>query len=562
MRTQIQILIGILFFGTTTLAQTIVSTNPENKNVILEEFTGISCVNCPIGHMTAKNIQDANPGNVFIINIHQGPFANPGSTPHDYRTPFGDALANQSGLVGYPAGTVNRTIFPGQSQSGGNDTAMSLPEWESASNQTLAEASYLNMAVEAEIDVVASTIEIHVEGYYTANSPEAVNKLNVALLQNNTLGPQTGGGAGTNYVHMHRLVWLITGQWGEDITTTAQGDFVDRTYNYSIPEDYNGVPVELQNLEVVVFMTETTQDIISGNGTFPTLILPPNDAAVEANEEIADQCGIEIRPTVTIQNRGFNPLTSLDINYSINGGNIETFNWTGNLDSFEREDILLDATPYVLQANNTVNFSIPNDDDNSNNNIENQFEEITREYASSLNLVLNVDENGNEVTWNIINSNGETVISGGPYDPNEEVDINFDIPDIDCYRFTLTDSGNDGQYSMLLKDKNDQIITFNAASTAFGSNLVSNFKLNGILSSRDNTIENIVLYPNPTNNIVTIANAENAQFTIYDVLGKVILSDTSTSNSHLVNISNLERGTYFVTIEREGQNLVKKLIVN
>ena len=37
--------------------QTIVSTTPENKNAILEEFTGIYCVFCPDGHLIANNLK-------------------------------------------------------------------------------------------------------------------------------------------------------------------------------------------------------------------------------------------------------------------------------------------------------------------------------------------------------------------------------------------------------------------------------------------------------------------------------------------------------------------------
>jgi len=86
------------FFTLTVFAQTIVSTDPENKKVVLEEFTGIHCGYCPDGHAIAQNIQNNNPGDVFIINIHQGGFANPGAIVEpDFRTPFGNALAAQSG---------------------------------------------------------------------------------------------------------------------------------------------------------------------------------------------------------------------------------------------------------------------------------------------------------------------------------------------------------------------------------------------------------------------------------------------------------------------------------
>ena len=261
--------IAFSFLTVLAYSQTIVSTTPENKKVILEEFTGINCVFCPDGHAIAQGIQDNNPGNVFLINIHTGSFANPGSGQPDFRTAFGAAIAGQSNLTGYPAGTVNRHFFSGQSQGGG--TAMSRSQWVSASNQILGQPAYLNLGVEAEIDVQTNELTVHVEVYYTDDSPFSTNKLNVALLQNNTLGPQTGGGMGNEYVHMHRLVHLVTGQWGIDINNTTSGSFIDETFTYTIPADYRDVPVELADLELVAFVTETTQEIISGNGAVPNL---------------------------------------------------------------------------------------------------------------------------------------------------------------------------------------------------------------------------------------------------------------------------------------------------
>ena len=105
---------ALLAYSSFLIGQTIVSTTPENKKAILEEFTGISCVFCPDGHAIANAIKNSNPEDVFLINIHQGGFAVPSGSQPDFRTPFGDAIANQSGLIGYPAGTVNRHIIPVQ----------------------------------------------------------------------------------------------------------------------------------------------------------------------------------------------------------------------------------------------------------------------------------------------------------------------------------------------------------------------------------------------------------------------------------------------------------------
>jgi thiol-disulfide isomerase/thioredoxin len=84
--------------SSTLVAQTIVGTNPENKNVVLEEFTGINCVACPSGHQTAQQIHTANPDDVVVIAIHTGGYANPSPGQPDYRTEWGGAIAAQTGL--------------------------------------------------------------------------------------------------------------------------------------------------------------------------------------------------------------------------------------------------------------------------------------------------------------------------------------------------------------------------------------------------------------------------------------------------------------------------------
>ena len=50
-------------------AQTFVNTQPENKNIILEEYTGIHCGYCPDGHAIGQALHDANPNDIFLINI-------------------------------------------------------------------------------------------------------------------------------------------------------------------------------------------------------------------------------------------------------------------------------------------------------------------------------------------------------------------------------------------------------------------------------------------------------------------------------------------------------------
>lgn len=541
-------LIAIVLLGYNVYGQTIVSTDPENKKVILEEFTGIYCVFCPDGHAIAQAIQNSNPGQVFLINIHEGSFAAPSGSDPDFRTPWGTAIAGQTGLIGYPAGTVNRHNFPGFEQGASGTTAMSRNVWANAANQILSAGSYVNVGVEAEIDVQNSEITVHVEGYYTGNSPEATNLLNVALLQNNTLGPQTGGNAGNNYVHMHRLVDMITGQWGMSIPTTTSSTFVDETFTYTIPADYNGVPVVLEDMEVVAFITETQQEIASGSGCYPSFTNLPlaNDTNVEYIEDINDQCGIDFGPRVRIQNTGNNLLTSVDFEYSVNSGTAANYTWTGSLNSYESTTVQLPGIPYTMQGTNTVDVSVANDDDNTNNDASGSFGETTLISSQYLNLILNTDSFGNETTWTMTDPTGTVIASGGPYGNNITVTESIDLAVAGCHEFRVVDEGGNGSGSIVLYDSNNDI-QFQSAGN-YGGGQGASFVSDGILGINSDQLNKVIVYPNPATTVLNINNAENAMVEIYNVLGQVLYTKNNISIQQEIEVSSLNSGTYFVKI--------------
>lgn len=264
MKQQLLFTVAALFSATSSFAQLPVSQSAENKNVVLEEFTGIHCVYCPDGHKRAQELKDAHPNDVVLINIHVGGYAAPGNGEPDYRTSFGTYLAGQSGLQGYPSGTINRHIFEG------GETALSRGKWNTYGNVILGEDSYANIALQSSIDETTRELTVNVEVFYTGNG-SATNKLNVALLQNGIEGPQTGMSYNPSqvlpngkYIHNHMLRHLLTGQWGDAISTTSQGTLIQRQYTYTIPADSRGVEYVLEDLAVVAFLAEGNQEIITG----------------------------------------------------------------------------------------------------------------------------------------------------------------------------------------------------------------------------------------------------------------------------------------------------------
>jgi hypothetical protein len=568
-----KLLLLLFFTAFSSYAQTIVSTTPQNKKVILEEFTGVNCQYCPSGHAIANTIKNANPADVFLINIHVGGFSTPTAGQPDFRTPFGTSIANQSGLTGYPAATVNRVAYTGLSQNGGTGTAMSRNNWTNASNQTRNQSSYVNVATTASINVNTRLLTVFVEAYYTGNSPVSSNRLNVALLQNNTLGPQTSGGLGDNYPHQHRLVHMLTGQWGDTYTTTTAGTLVTRTYTYTIPAAYNSIPAELGDLEIVAFVAEGQQKIISGNGAVPTYTgLATNDAKIKEVKEIAEQCVSSLQPKVEIQNNGQSNLTSLPISYSINGGTPQIFNWTGNLSSLAKTTITLPSITYSLQANNNLNVSIPTDDNTTNNSGAITFVKAPETTTSNLTIQITLDQYGSETSWTLKNSAGATVASSPAYADSaaageyQQPDINITVPN-DCYSFTILDSYGDGivgaygigSYSIL----SNGIVISGVEGGEFGASDARSFGVANPLNVNDFTRNLISISPNPSNGIITIKTENTLNLTICDITGKVVFSKNNVTNNESINLSNLQTGVYLAKMVTEtGVEETKKIILN
>ncbi|MBR1850120.1 MAG: Omp28-related outer membrane protein [Bacteroidales bacterium] len=306
----------ILFFATTLalatmgMAQTFVDTTAQKRNVVIEEFTGVNCTYCPDGHKIVNQIIADFPGRISAINIHQGSYA------AAYTTRWGDAIANQTGLTGYPAGTVNRHVFSG------SKTALQRNQFRSSANTIMGLDSPVNVAAKAYVDFFTRTIEIDVEVYYTSNSATSPNMLNVAILQDNILGPQVGATnfypemmVGNLYRHNHMLRDLVTGQWGDTIHQTTAGTFVSRHYSYEIPDKISNVAMKAPDLKVVAFIAQGKQEILTGCNAEMTYY---GCYADELKVEKSD-CDISFAPYFVVSNMSNERVTDITIPYTYTG---------------------------------------------------------------------------------------------------------------------------------------------------------------------------------------------------------------------------------------------------
>jgi N-acetylneuraminic acid mutarotase len=76
--------------------------------------------------------------------------------------------------------------------------------------------------------------------------------------------------------------------------------------------------------------------------------------------------------------------------------------------------------------------------------------------------------------------------------------------------------------------------------------------------------QDVHIYPNPTSGILNISNQfeANSTITIRNISGQSVFQATLSSNQSTINLSNLESGAYFVSIETDSNVIQKKLIVS
>jgi hypothetical protein len=452
-------LMALLAFTFSLKAQQYVSTEPSNRNVILEEFTGRGCGYCTDGHRIANELMAANPGRLWAINIHAGGYAQ--TSYPNMITQDGNTIHGGFQISGYPTGVVNRTTAAGQSRSA----------WAGIANQQLGQTSECNIAGMAIVNPQTRMATITVEVYYTGNSSVDQNYLTVAMLQDSILGSQADYGnynptqwLNGQYVHMHIFRDAISEAWGDPISPTTQGTLITRTYEYQIPEvigSPNGVDVDLDNIFFLAWVSEQQQ----GQATRPILTGCHLDMIQGSDEPIfpfiksvAQQSGTTCTHSkiveVTVQNGGTETLTSLKLNAELEGQTYE-IGWEGTLEQFALTKVEIpvevpfgnypvnveiteaNGLPFSAQATGSVNC------------IEWQEMEIEGE-EEELTLELVQDKFGNHITWEFTASDGSVLASGGPYTmlasgTGTQLHIEHaTVPANECVKFTIYDQMGNG----------------------------------------------------------------------------------------------------------------------
>ena len=232
-------------------AQGLVGHGPENRTVLLEEFSAINCGNCPAAHVLADQLIAAHTDQVIAAELHGGGLGVPSAGQPDLRNASSTALWSFYSVASQPRGPVDRRPYSGQ-------VVLSTSQWTAAVNAALSLPTPVNIGLASQFDAGTRTLTVNVEAYYTADGTGGNDYISVFLKESHIIGYQQDyiNGAQANYDHKDVMRGYITPLWGDEVTTSTTGTTVYRTYSFTVPVEWNEA-----NCEVVAFIGEYQGEI-------------------------------------------------------------------------------------------------------------------------------------------------------------------------------------------------------------------------------------------------------------------------------------------------------------
>lgn len=123
--------------GETSQTTPITKTQDEQA-ILLEDYTGWKCVNCPAAAALLTDLQAKYGSKLVAMSVHAGSFAEPGKANNylDFRTEYGTQWNSQFGLSAYPIGIINRL-------DNGTSKGVQKDDWDNKISSLLSSTDHL-----------------------------------------------------------------------------------------------------------------------------------------------------------------------------------------------------------------------------------------------------------------------------------------------------------------------------------------------------------------------------------------------------------------------------------
>ncbi|MBL6657856.1 MAG: T9SS type A sorting domain-containing protein [Flavobacteriales bacterium] len=306
--------------------------------------------------------------------------------------------------------------------------------------------------------------------------------------------------------------------------------------------------------------TLNTERLGIGNADFCQL--PYEDIGINNNVQPSENeiyCGENLELITSLFNYSENTITKASIFYQIDDDNPIEYEWSGNLNPNTSQEINLGNITFSTGEHTLkIYSSSPNSFRDINPTNDTTFLTFTITQGTNIDFVIQTDNYAEENYWAILNNQNDTILSENELVSNEINSFNY-CQDLDsCYTLVIYDIYEDG----MCCDFGNGYVSVNGQNFSgnFGSELQIDL-CNTIDINEVKEINSVLVYPNPTNDYITVESKTSIELIrIYDLYGKNLVQKNCHSNKELVNLYPLSSGAYFLQLITNKQTHSVKII--
>lgn len=213
------------------------------RAILIEDFTGQKCINCPTGTEIINSIVETyGEENVIAVGIHSGPLGFAGNsktvglmtdTGNEYYTRW-----DKENKMGQPWVIFNRKTSPDSHYN----------NWAAMVSTIISEKANLSVKIANAYDAATRTLTTTVRADGVNGTVNG--KLQVWIVEDGVKALQMmpDGKSNKEYIHNHVFRAAVNGTWGEDVTV-KEGETTTKQYSYVLPEAWNA-----DNIAIVAFV--------------------------------------------------------------------------------------------------------------------------------------------------------------------------------------------------------------------------------------------------------------------------------------------------------------------
>lgn len=548
----------IYLLGMAAVLTSALAYGQSQRLVLLEHFTGASCPPCATFNPAVNTLLEANPDKIIGLKYQLAP---PGTDPmYNHNPQHSGGRAGYYQVSGIPNSVIDGNFF--------NDHP---GDWGIAEvNARYAVPSPFDIDITYEI----TPTEIIAEVTITASQDFSDDnlRLHTVIIEEDITFSSPPGSNGED-VFKNVMKRMLPNQNGTTLPTSwTSGQSESYTLSWEHENVYN-----YTELAVIAFVqNNSTREIHQTALENEATVSSPYSLAAQTLELSGDPdptCEgneMSFTPEVKLLYLGSDELTSADLEFTFNGTAYNA-SWSGTANTLDQIEVSFGEITADNQGMNAVSVSATGLN-GSPNELETAFETAwdlsSATTVNVINVTIGLDNWPEETEWDIRDSDGNVVASGGPYPDQEydEIEVEVGLETLGCHFFNLYDEFGDGLnasqwgpladgFATITDAQGTEIFSYDG-STEF-SEIAAPFEVSEILSTGNQNpyLTGVSLFPNPTSGMLNVefnlTKMQNTSVHIFDVAGKQVLSEglgTLGEGQYLrtVDLSSLSPGLYIV----------------